>query len=211
MQLQPEDHLTMGKGGWALPPPDTGVCAQTLMTICERVAYLKGLAEGLGLDAEKSREDKLISVMIDILEDIGMSLEDLEEGSRALAETVDAVSDDLEDLENDVYGIDGFDPLALEGYDEDEEDEEDDSSTAPIYIYGQRVDEEEDADGEEEPVPPQDPDGDWFAVTCPHCEDEITITTADLSRGWVRCPGCKTKFKLDADIRDDSGDESPEE
>ena len=36
----------------------------TTMTISEKVAYLKGLAEGLDLDVEKSKEGKLISVMI---------------------------------------------------------------------------------------------------------------------------------------------------
>ena len=39
------------------------------MTISEKVAYLKGLAEGLNLDVEKSKEGKLISVMIGILEE----------------------------------------------------------------------------------------------------------------------------------------------
>ena len=33
------------------------------MTIAEKVAYVKGLAEGLNLDVEKSKEGKLISVM----------------------------------------------------------------------------------------------------------------------------------------------------
>ena len=37
------------------------------MEITEKVAYLKGLAEGLDLDTAKSKEGKLISVMIGIL------------------------------------------------------------------------------------------------------------------------------------------------
>ena len=45
------------------------------MTISEKVAYLKGLAEGLNLDVEKSKEGKLISVMIGILEEVGLSIE----------------------------------------------------------------------------------------------------------------------------------------
>ena len=45
------------------------------MTISEKVAYLKGLAEGLNLDVDKSKEGKLISVMIGILEEIGLSIE----------------------------------------------------------------------------------------------------------------------------------------
>lgn len=73
------------------------------MTISEKVAYLKGLAEGLDLDTSKSKEAKLISVMIGILEEIGMSIEDLEENTVALGEELDAVSDDLSDVEKAVF------------------------------------------------------------------------------------------------------------
>ena len=82
------------------------------MTISEKVAYLKGLAEGLDLDTAKSKEGKLISVMICILEEIGMSIEDLEESAEALGEEIDAISDDLSDVEKVVYD------------DEDEDDDE---------------------------------------------------------------------------------------
>ncbi|WP_297213542.1 CD1247 N-terminal domain-containing protein [uncultured Flavonifractor sp.] len=73
------------------------------MTISEKVAYLKGLAEGLNIDTEKSKEGKLISVMIGILEEIGMSIEDLEENTEALGEEIDAISDDLSDVEKAVF------------------------------------------------------------------------------------------------------------
>ena len=73
------------------------------MTISEKVAYLKGLAEGLNLDVEKSKEGKLISVMIGILEEVGLSIEDLEENALALGEEIDALSDDLSDVESVVY------------------------------------------------------------------------------------------------------------
>ncbi|WP_251449126.1 CD1247 N-terminal domain-containing protein [Vermiculatibacterium agrestimuris] len=76
------------------------------MTISEKVAYLKGLAEGLELDTAKSKEGKLISVMIGILEEIGLSIEDLEENADALGEELDAVSDDLADVEEIIYGED---------------------------------------------------------------------------------------------------------
>lgn len=79
------------------------------MTISEKVAYLKGLAEGLNLDTEKSKEGKLISVMIGILEEVGLSLEDLEENAVALGEELDAVSDDLADVEELVYDEDDDD------------------------------------------------------------------------------------------------------
>jgi len=87
------------------------------MTISEKVAYLKGLAEGLNIDTDKSKEGKLINVMIGILEEIGLSIEDLEENSLALGEEIDVLSDDLADVEDVVFGDDE---------DEDEEDFDDD-------------------------------------------------------------------------------------
>ena len=66
------------------------------MTISEKVAYLKGLAEGLNLDTEKSKEGKLISVMIGILEELAMSVEDLEENALNLGEEIDVLSNDGE-------------------------------------------------------------------------------------------------------------------
>ena len=53
------------------------------MTISEKVAYLKGMAEGLDIDTESSKEGKLISMMMDILQDVALELEDLlERGER---------------------------------------------------------------------------------------------------------------------------------
>lgn len=76
------------------------------MTISEKVAYLKGLAEGLKLDPEESKEAKILSVMMDILENIGLSIADLEENELALGDEIDALSDDLADVEEIIYGED---------------------------------------------------------------------------------------------------------
>ena len=73
------------------------------MTISEKVAYLKGLAEGLNLDTEKSKEGKLISVMIGIMEELAMTVEDLEENALNLGEEIDVLSDDLADVEAVVF------------------------------------------------------------------------------------------------------------
>ena len=45
------------------------------MEITEKVAYLKGLMEGMKIDTE-TNEGKILSAMVDILEDIGLELED---------------------------------------------------------------------------------------------------------------------------------------
>lgn len=73
------------------------------MTISEKVAYLKGLAEGLAIDTEKSKEGKLINVIIGILEEIGLSIEDIDDNLEALGEELDAVSDDLSDVEEVIF------------------------------------------------------------------------------------------------------------
>ena len=122
------------------------------MTISEKVAYLKGLAEGLNLDVEKSKEGKLISVMIGILEEIGLSIEDLEENALALGEEIDVLSDDLADVESVVF-------------DEEEEDDEDyfevecPNCEEPIII-----DDEALAAGE---------------VQCPNCETRFALDLSD--------------------------------
>ena len=87
------------------------------MTISEKVAYLKGLAEGLNLDTEKSKEGKLISVMIGILEELAMSVEDLEENALNLGEEIDVLSDDLADVEEVVFDED--EDNDTEDYDDD--------------------------------------------------------------------------------------------
>ena len=73
------------------------------MTISEKVAYLKGLADGMELEKDSSKEGKLILKIIDILEDVGLSVEDLESEVEDLGDAVDVLSEDVEDLETIVY------------------------------------------------------------------------------------------------------------
>ena len=81
------------------------------MTITEKVAYLKGLMEGLGVD-ESTKEGKVLKAVLDILDDMALSIEDLDAGIDELSEMVDAIDEDLGAVEDDLY--------------EDEDDEDDD-------------------------------------------------------------------------------------
>jgi len=85
-----------------------------MMTITEKAAFLKGLAEGLALDAAKP-EAKLINAIIDLLDDLTLTVSDLEDGLEILNEQVDAVDEDLDDLESYVY------EELDEDYDEDDD------------------------------------------------------------------------------------------
>ena len=72
------------------------------MEITEKVAYLKGLMEGMKLDTE-SNEGKILSAMADILEDISLELEDLWDSQTELEDGLDVVDDEYyeDDAEED--------------------------------------------------------------------------------------------------------------
>jgi hypothetical protein len=72
------------------------------MDICEKIAYIKGLAEGLSLDETKP-EGKVLAAIIDLLGDITEEICDIEDGCDELMEQIDAVDEDLADLENFIY------------------------------------------------------------------------------------------------------------
>lgn len=78
------------------------------MSISDKVAYIKGLADGLVLD-EANKQDKIIKAIIDALGDIAAEINYLEESYDDLCEQVDAVDEDLSNLEDDVYGEDELD------------------------------------------------------------------------------------------------------
>ena len=85
------------------------------MTVTEKVAYLKGLVEGLGID-EGTKEGRIIKAIVDVLDDMALTVADMEDGMNEISEQVDAIDEDLEDLEKDFYG------------DEDEDDEDEDDT-----------------------------------------------------------------------------------
>ena len=60
------------------------------MDICEKIAYIKGLAVGLGLD-EATKEGKILTAIIDLLGDITEEICDIEDGCDGIAEQLDAV------------------------------------------------------------------------------------------------------------------------
>lgn len=90
------------------------------MTVSEKVAYLESLAKGLDPGIAKPKGGKLVSVMIDILEEVGMSIEDLEENTVALGEETDATSDGLSDAEKAVFDEDDDDDDCCCGDEEDD-------------------------------------------------------------------------------------------
>ncbi len=85
------------------------------MTITEKVAYLKGLMEGLDLD-KTTKEGKVLDAMADILDDLALTVADN-------CDQIDAIDEDLESLEEYVYEDLDFDDDYDDMFDDDEEGE----------------------------------------------------------------------------------------
>ena len=128
------------------------------MEITEKVAYLKGLAEGMELDTEK-KEGKLLAAIIDVLDDMALEIEDLKDAQEELGDGLDAVSDDLEDVEDVVFGEDEDDEDEDEyEYDEPDEDEDCYATTCPTCEETIYFDESVLEDGQ---------------VICPNCGEKL--------------------------------------
>ena len=87
------------------------------MTIIEKVAYIQGLFDGMDLDKSESKEARILSEMLDLFKEIGEELETVDATLDEFSEEIDAISDDLADVESVVYEDEDEDE------DEDEEDE----------------------------------------------------------------------------------------
>ena len=72
------------------------------MTLSERITYIKGLAAGLELDETKA-EVKVINEMLSLLEDMAVSVNNVEELYDELSEQVDEIDEDLAIVEEDFY------------------------------------------------------------------------------------------------------------
>ena len=86
------------------------------MTNSERAAYIRGLMEGLDLDPN-AKETKLFNAIVDLLDDLCLSVEEMEDAYDELSGQVDEIDEDRVELEEDYYDLDDFN---------DEEDEDDD-------------------------------------------------------------------------------------
>ena len=72
------------------------------METSESLGYLKGLIDGLDLDPNK-KETKVFKAIIDVLENLTEDMDDMTEGLELVGDQIDAVDEDLADLEEFVY------------------------------------------------------------------------------------------------------------
>ncbi len=89
------------------------------MNITEKTAYLKGLLAGLKIDEDKP-EGKLISTIIETLDEMAAEVADLKQENDRIYDYLDELDHDLGDVESELYELDDY-------YDDDEDyyDDED--------------------------------------------------------------------------------------
>jgi len=94
------------------------------MEIGEKVAYLKGLIEGLEID-KSTKEGKVILAIADVLAEMAVTVEDMQDQIDEVVEVVDAIDEDLGDVEKMAYGIDDDEDYCDDDCccDDDDEDE----------------------------------------------------------------------------------------
>ena len=137
------------------------------MTISEKSAYLKGLMDGLNLDTEKA-EGKLISAIVDLLGDVTKKLTDVEN-------TTIAISDELDEIEEDLDAIEDF---IMDEDDDDFDDYDDDD-----------FDDYDDDDYEEEGFDFGDEETTIYEVKCT-CGNVINFDEETLEEGSIICDNC---------------------
>ncbi len=88
------------------------------MDINEKVAYIRGLTDGLKLN-ENDDTVKVLNAVIDLLEDLTDEITDLGELYDELSEQVDEIDQDLSIVEDDLYDVEEDDDF--DDFDEDSE------------------------------------------------------------------------------------------
>ncbi|MBQ7699221.1 MAG: hypothetical protein IJT49_02635 [Clostridia bacterium] len=138
------------------------------MTLSEKTAYLKGLADGMKISTD-SDQGKLLHEIINVLEDVSDSIGALEDECDRLNEYVEELDEDLGDVED--YLFDDEDDY------EDEDDEDDEDDDFDDEDYDDDVIEIECPNcGETICVPPT---VDYAHLICPACNEEFSYIEED--------------------------------
>lgn len=86
------------------------------MSLTEKIAYIKGVVEGMNFDAS-TNEGKIIELLIDLLDDIANDVTDIYESTETMNAYIEEIDGDLSFLEDIVY--DDFDDCDFDYENED--------------------------------------------------------------------------------------------
>ena len=146
------------------------------MELKEKAAYLKGLVEGLGID-ETTKEGKVIKAMSELLCEMAQAVDGIDEDVTQAYDQINDLSEELEDLEADLYEDDDAVYVSEDDLDAGE-------AICPSCKVAFEVALADDEEPEEDDGPVQ------YEVTCPACGATAVFEEADLLDGEPTCPNC---------------------
>ena len=151
------------------------------MTISEKSAYLKGLMDGLKLSTETD-EGKMIASIVDLLGDLCKKVTDIEETTIAISDELDEIEEDLDAIEDfimdeDEDDFEDYEEDELDGWDEDEDYEEG-------FDFG-------------------DEDSIIYEVKCGVCGEVINFDEETLEEGSIVCDACGENLEFSFDDEDE--------
>ncbi len=151
------------------------------MTILERCAYLKGMADGLDLHSDKP-ETKLLLAMLDAINEIAEEVQSNADNIDELAEYAEELDHDLGDVESYVFECDDDDDDCC--CDDDDDDDWD-------------CDDCDEGDCDDCDCDCCCDDEDYYEAECPHCGETVCFDS-EIEPEDMICPACNKKFS-DAD------------
>ena len=172
------------------------------MTITEKTAYLKGLLEGMEID-QSTKEGKLFAAIIEALDDIALSVADLDDEVGAINDEMDMMEESLDAIDEALHDLED----SLDAIDEDLDDMDDELEE--LYeILDLEEDEDDDYEDEEDE---ELEDEDLYQLVCPTCEEEIIVDEDVLAKGSRKCPACGEDLEFDLSELVDDVEEDDED
>ena len=134
-----------------------------MSNLTDRVSYLMGLAEGLNLN-DSTTEGKVLVKVLELLSELADEMDALRRDHDELDEYVESIDSDLSDMEEAIFG--------------DDDDEEEGCGGCCSCHCGDDDDDEDD-------------DDQLVEYACPHCGNEVTfeIDGFDFEEENL-CPAC---------------------
>lgn len=167
------------------------------MKLTEKIAYMRGLLDGMELDAA-TKEGKAILQMAEVMEEMAVYIDDLQSQVDELTELCDLLDKDLGEVESDLYC-------------DDDEDDDDDFDPSDILNRGDdhfkigrvlRAEEDDDDfafDQDDEDEYDDDYDEVQYVVNCPSCEETVNLSESQLEEGSMVCPHCGELLEFNYD------------
>ena len=150
------------------------------MNLTDKMAYLRGMVDGMELDLTTTKEGKVLGQLLDVMQEMTAYVTDLQTQVDELTEVCDLFDQDLGDLEDIVY----------------DEDDDDDA----YYSCDDDFDDDDFDDDDDETL---------YETVCPSCNNVIALSESILEKGEIPCPCCGDRLEFEYGDRDGGTFEGP--